>query len=154
MFNLGTFKDLISVVDLVSKSISSWVKRARGRKRKLLLELQCNVELIFSYGRYDLPIDDVIANLQTAQVEAALESDYNLNLLKKGEVTKRTAGKEPHYQQYVGWTTERLFTNLYVKIKDLQTIIKIDPHNENIRKRVRLINILKQMLLLTKHINA
>jgi hypothetical protein len=41
-----------------------------------------------------------------------------------------------------------------VKTQDLQTIVKMDPQNERIRKGVRLINILKLMLLLMKHINA
>jgi hypothetical protein len=54
----------------------------------------------------------------------------------------------------VGWSTERLFSNIYVKIKDLQTIVRMDPENKKIRKGVRLINILKLMLLLMKHINA
>jgi hypothetical protein len=154
MFDLGTFKNLISIVDLILKTIRSWVKGTTGWKQKLLVELQRNVELIFSYGRYNLPIDKVIANLQTMQIEAALESDFDLNSLKKGAVTEHTAGKEPQYQQYVKWTTERLFSNIYVKIKDLQTIVEIDPHNESIRKRVRLINILKLTLLLLKHINS
>lgn len=74
--------------------------------------------------------------------------------MKKGKVTEDVAGDQPQYQQYVDWSTERLFSNIYVKIKDLQTIVRMDPENEKIRKRVRLINILKLMLLLMKHINA
>lgn len=154
MLNLGTFSQLLSIVDSVSETVNSWVKGTRGRRRKLLLELQSNLELIFSYGRFDLPIDDVIAKLQTKNMEAALESGFNFNTLKKGKVTQRVAGKEPQYRQYAGWTTERLFSNVYVKIKDLQTIVEMDPHNEKIRKRVRLINILKLILLLMKHINS
>ena len=87
-------------------------------------------------------------------MEAALESGYNFDKLKKGPVTEQVAGEEPQYQQYTGWTTEDLFSNIYVKIKDLQTIIKMDPYNEKIRKRVRLINSLKLMLLLIKHISS
>lgn len=154
MFDLGTFKQLISIVDLVLNAVNLWVRGARGHKRKILLELQRNIKLIFSYGRYDLPIDEVIAGLQTTNMEAALESDYNFDKLKRGPVTEQVAGEEPQYQQYIGWTTEGLFSNIYVKITDLQTIIKMDPHNEKIRKRVRLINILKLMLLLMKHINS
>jgi hypothetical protein len=69
-------------------------------------------------------------------------------------VTEGVTGKQPQYRQYVGWTTERLFSNIFVKIQDLQTIVRIDPRNERIRKGVRLVNILKLMLLLMKHINA
>jgi len=154
MFNLGTFAQLISAVNSVLKTVNSWVGKAEGDRQKLLLELESNIELIFSYGRYDLPVDDIIARLKTASIKAALEgSSFNLNAWKKGKITKRVAGKEPLYQRYVGWTTQRLLSNIYVKINDLQTIVEMTPH-KRIRKRVRLINILKLMLLFIKHISS
>jgi hypothetical protein len=143
----------MSIVDSILRTINGWVRGSRGWRRKLQLELLGNIELIFSYVKYDLPANDVIANLQTARMKAALESGFSFRSLKKGGVTKRVAGEEPQYQQYVGWTTERLFSNIYLKIQDLQTIVEIDPENERIRKGVRLTNILKLMLLLMKHIN-
>lgn len=154
MFSLGTLKDLISSVDSVLETVNGWVRGTRGWKRKLQLELLSNIELIFSYLRYDLPVDHVIANLQIENVKSALESGFNFKSLKKGKVTEDVAGDQAQYQQYVGWSTERLFSNIYVKIKDLQTIVGMDPENEKIRKGVRLVNILKLMLLLMKHINA
>jgi hypothetical protein len=154
MFNLGTLSHLMSIVDSILETINAWVKGAKGWRRKLQLELLSNIELIFSYVKYDLPVDDVIANLQTARMKAALESGFNFNSLKKGRVRESVAGDQPQYQQYVGWRTEQLFSNITVKIQDLQTIVKIDPENKKIRKGVRLINILKLMLLLVKHINA
>jgi hypothetical protein len=138
----------------VLETINAWVRGTRGWRRRLQLELLSNIELIFSYIRYDLPVDDVIANLQTENMKAALESGFNFNSLKKGKVREAVAGDQPQYQQYVGWSTEKLFSNIYVKIKDLQTIVRMDPHNERIRKGVRLVNVLKLMLLLMKHINA
>ncbi|MGD8968535.1 MAG: hypothetical protein PVI07_13580 [Anaerolineae bacterium] len=154
MFNLGTLSYLMSIVDSVLETINAWVKGTKGWKRKLQLELLSNIELIFSYVRYDLPVDDVIANLRTAHMQAALESGFNFKSLKRGGVTESVTGRQPQYQQYVGWSTERLFSNITVKIQDLQTIVKMDPRNKRIRKGVRLINILKLMLLLMKHINA
>jgi hypothetical protein len=154
VFNLGTLSHLISIVDSVLETINGWVRGTKGWRRKLQLELQSNIELIFSYVRYDLPVDDVIANLRTAHIKTTLESGFNFNTLKRGRVTESVTGKQPQYQQYVGWTTERLFSNILVKIEDLQTIVKMDPQNERIRKGVRLINILKLMLLIMKHINA
>jgi len=153
MFTLGTLKDLISSVDSILETINGWVRGSRGWKRKLQLELLSNIELIFSYLKYDLPVDDVIANLQTEHMKNALESGFNFRSLKKGKITEDVAGDQAQYQQYVGWSTERLFENICVKIGDLQTIVRIDPNNRKIRKRVRLINILKLMLLLMKHIH-
>ncbi len=154
MFSLGTLSQLVSSVDSVLETINAWVRGTRGWKRRLQLELLSNIELVFSYAKYDLPVDDVIANLQTENMKAALESGFNFNSLKRGKLKGDVAGDQPQYQQYVGWSTERLFSNIYVKIKDLQTIVRMDPDNEKIRKGVRLTNILKLMLLLMKHINA
>jgi len=154
LFSLGSLSHLISIVDSVLATVNAWVKGSRGWKRRLQLELLSNVELIFSYVRYDLPVDDVIANLQTGSMKAALESGFNFDALRRARVSADVAGDQPQYQQYVGWSTERLFSNIYVKIQDLQTIVAMDPDNERIRKGVRLINILKLMLLLLKHINA
>lgn len=154
MFSLGTLSQLVSSVDSVLETINAWVRGTRGWRRRLQLELLSNIELVFSYAKYDLPVDDVIANLQTENMKAALESGFNFNSLKRGKLKGDVAGDQPQYQQYVGWSTERLFSNIYVKIKDLQTIVRMDPDNEKIRKGVRLTNILKLMLLLMKHINA
>jgi len=154
MFGLGTVKDLLSSIDSVLEAMNAWVKGTRGWRRKLQLELLSNVELIFSYLKYDLPVDNVIANLQTVNMKDGLESGFNFNSLKRGKVAGDIAGDEPQYQPYVGWSTEKLFSNICVKIQDLQTIVRMDPENERIRKSVRLINILKLMLLLMKHINS
>jgi len=154
MFSLGTIQDLLSSIDAIRAAIHSWVKGTRGWKRKLQLELQVNIELIFSYLECGLPVNEVVAGLHTAHMKNALESGFNFNKLKKGEVADDVAGDQPQYQQYIGWSTERLFSNIYVKIADLQTIIGMDPDNERIRPGVRLINILKLMLLLMKHLNS
>jgi hypothetical protein len=154
MFNLGTLSDLLAIVDSVLETTNAWVRGSKGWRRKLQLELLSNIELIFSYVKYDLPVDDVIANLQTRNMRSALESGFNFSSLKRGTVTDRVAGDQPQYQRYVGWSTEKLLSNIYVKIRDLQTIVKMDPNNERIRKGVRLVNVLKLMLLLMKHINA
>ena len=69
-------------------------------------------------------------------------------------VSADVAGDQLQYQQYIGWSAERLLSRIYVKTQDLQTVVASDPDNQRIRKGVRLINVLKLMLLLTKHINA
>jgi hypothetical protein len=154
MFDLGTFTDLIKMVDSVLDTIRSWVQESTGTKRMLLLELESNIELILSYGRSDLPINSVIAKLETKEMEEALKSGFDVNSLKRTKVSPEVAGEQSQYKRYVGWTTEKLFSNIVVKIRDLKTTVEMDPENVKIRKRVRLINILKLMLLLTKHINS
>ncbi len=154
MFDLGTFADLVKMIDSVLGTVRSLVQKSTGTKRMLLLELESNIELIFSYGRSDLPIDSVIAKLETKEMEEALKSGFDVNSLKRSKISQETVGDQSQYKQYVGWTTEKLFSNIIVKMRDLKTTVEMDPDNVKIRKRVRLINILKLTLLLIKHINS
>ena len=69
-------------------------------------------------------------------------------------MSQEIVGDQSQYKRYVGWTTEKLLSNIVVKIRGLKTTVEMDPDNVKIRKRVRLINILKLTLLLIKHINS
>ena len=113
-----------------------------------------NIGLIGLYTEGNSPLDSVIAKLETKHLEATLESNFGFNSLKKGKVRKSTTGDVPQHKKYVGWTTERLFSSIYLKVKKLQTIVEIDPYNERYRKSVRLLNIRKLMILLLKHIKS
>lgn len=154
MVEPGTILTGISTTASVLKILDSLIKRTRGRKRALLIELRSNIQLIDLYTEGDLPIDKVVARLETSHIRTALESNFNFNSLKRGKLKRSTTGNVPQFRRYAGWTTERLFSNIYLKIKGLQTIIEIDPDNERFRKSVRLINIRKLMLLLLKHIQS
>ena len=154
MVEVGIILTAISTTASVLETIDSLIKGTRGRKRALLLELRRNIGLIGLYTEGNSPIDSVITKLETKHLEAALESNFSFNSLKKGKVRKSTTGDVPQYRKYVGWTTERLFSSIYLKIKELQTIVEIDPYNERYRKSVRLLNIRKLMILLLKHIKS
>jgi hypothetical protein len=147
MAEAGAILTIISTTASVLPTLDRLIKGTRGRKRALLLELRSDIQLIGLYTEGDSPIDKVIAKLEIEKMEAALESDFNFRSLKKS-----TVGDVPQQRPYVGWTTEELFSSIYLKIKQLQTIVEIDPDNEQFRKSVRLINIRKLMILLLKHI--
>ena len=149
-----TFLTAVSTTKSVLEALSPLVKEAKGKKRSLLLELQHNVNVIGLYTEGNSPIDKVVARLQTRHVEAALDSGFDFNLVKKGKIKKRITDGVLQYERYVGWTTEQLFSGIYLRIKELQTIVEIDPHNEQYRKDVRLLNIRKLMILLLKHIRS
>ena len=154
MVEPGIILTAVSTTASVLKTLDSLIKRARGRKRSLLLELRRNVGLIGLYTEGESPIDSVIAKLETKHLEAALESNFNFNSLKAGKVKKSTARGIPQYKRYVGWTTEQLFSSIYLRIKELQTIVEIDTYNKRYRKSVRLLNIHRLMILLLKHIRS
>ena len=68
-------------------------------------------------------------------------------------MTRKETGGVAFYQAYIGWTTEQLFENIYLKIVELKDIAKMDSDNPNIRKKVRLLNVLKMIKLLLVHIS-
>jgi hypothetical protein len=152
MVEAGAILTIISTTASVLPTLDRLIKGTRGRKRALLLELRNDIQLIGLYTESDSPIDKVIARLEIKHMEAALESDFNFGSLKKGKLRESTVGDVVQHRPYVGWTTEQLFSSIYLKIKQLQTIVEIDPDNKRFRKSVRLINIRKLMILLLKHI--
>jgi hypothetical protein len=151
---LGITLTAVSTTASVIKTIDSLIRGTRGRKRALLLELRHNIGVINLYIEGDSPIDSVIAKIEIEQLKAALESNFDFGSLKRSKVRKRTAGKTPLYQRYIGWTTEKLYSSIYLRIKELKTIVEIDTYNKQYRKSVRLLNIRKLMILLLKHIGS
>lgn len=144
----------VSTAAAVVQTLHALIKSSRGRKRMLLLELQHNLGVIDMYVTGRSPLNSVIGKLDIQYLKAALESDFDFNKLKRGRVNKRAAGDVAQYKGYVGWTTERLFSSIYLKISLLQQIIAIDPHSSQYRPSVRLLNIRKLIVLLIRHIGT
>ncbi len=150
----GTVLRGASATAAVIDTLRALVKGTRGTKRVLLLELEHNIRLILLYARGGAPIDKIIKKLEVARCQAALESDFSFKSVKRGRVSKATAADAAQLQPYVGWTTERLFASVYLKVRELQTIVEIDSGNAHFRKSVRLLNVLKLMLLLLRHLRS
>ena len=123
-------------------------------KRALLLELQSNIQLILLYREGEVPIDRLIRKLDVSRCKAALESNFNFASLKRGRVSGALTQGVAQFRPYVGWTTEQLFSNIYLKITELQSIVDMDSNDRQLRKGVRLLNALKLMLLLLKHLKS
>ncbi len=146
---IGAISPTVEVIRL----LADLLKGQRGTKRKLLLELQRNLELISLHTEGETPIEKVIPKLQTREFEQALNQNYNFANLQKGKIGEKVI-ETPFERQYLGWTTEALISNIFLKIKTLQDILEIDPQNQEYRKSVRLINIRKMIILLLKHIGT
>jgi hypothetical protein len=106
------------------------------------------------YREGQVPIDKLIRKLDVSHCKAALESNFNFASLKRGRVSETLARGVGQFQPYVGWTTEQLFSNIYLKITELQSIVDMDNDGKQFRKGVRLLNVLKLMLLLLKHLKS
>jgi hypothetical protein len=146
---LTIFTNLTRTIELINDLIT----RNQGKKERLLIEMEQNVSTIKLYVESGTPIDDVINNLRTEKLKEALESGFKFKRFNSAKVTRETTGDLPYYNQYIGWSTKKLFKNIYLKIAHLQDIVRIDSTNPNIRKSVRLINILKMIKLLLVHIS-
>lgn len=146
---VSIFSNTAQVIEALDRTI----RKSRGRKRKLLIELLTNIEMIDLYTEGEAPIIEVIKRLESRSFEEAIESNFNFKSFKAGKI-KENLIETPQHKSYLGWSTERLFTHIYVKIKTLKTLVDIDPQNEKYRKSVRLINLRKLMILLLKHVSS
>jgi hypothetical protein len=150
------FSGLMSLTPGIN-AINAMIKQSRGQRRELLRELQNNINQISVYiesGEEPERIDRVIAALQVSCYEAASKAGFDFNSLKKDRVASSLTKDIPQFKAYSGFTTEQLFDKLYTWIHRLKIIVKDYPSSPKFRKRVRLINVWKLMLLLVKHINA
>ena len=150
------FSGLMSLAPGIN-AINALIKQSRGQRRELLRELQNNINEISVYiesGAGEQGIDKLIASLQVGCYEAASKSGFDFNSLKRGRLAAALLRQLPQFKAYGGFTTEQLFDKLYSSIYRLKIIARDYPANPGFRKRVRLINIWKLLLLVVKHINS
>lgn len=138
----------------VGSMIGSALKSAKGHKRKLLIELRDNIELVNLWRQKEFPIDKVILKLERAHYNAAVADNFSLNSIKSRRLKATTTKGVPQFQKYVGWSTEALLDNVYRKIKTLNHIVEMDPDSTKINKKARLSNLYKLMILLVHHIDS
>ena len=138
----------------VGSMIRSALKSAKGHKRKLLIELRDNIELVNLWRQKEFPIDKVILKLERAHYNAAVADNFSLNSIKSRSLKATTTKGVPQFQKYVGWSTEALLDNVYRKIKTLNHIVEMDPDSAKIDKKARLSNLYKLMILLVHHIDS
>jgi hypothetical protein len=147
---LSLFQNAADAIELVIHL----VRGNRGIKRQVLLEMQQNLATIQLYLENDLPIDKVIADLSVEKLKNGFDSGFSFNSFKRENIAAEATAQIPFFEKYIGWTTEQLFENIYLKISELKQLVRLDPDNPNLRKSVRLINIFKLIKLLLIHIKA
>jgi len=151
---LAAFFTGLSSAASAAKTIQSLIKNTRGVKRALLLELQKNLNLLYLFLGDESKISTIVNKLDVRIYEEAVKTNFDFNDIKKGKLSPRITDNIKQFQPYVGWTTEQLFENIYLKIHQLKSIDEIDPNNSKFRVSVRLKNLHKMMLLLIKHVKS
>ena len=151
---LAAFFSGLTSAASAAKTIQSLLKNSRGVKRALLLELQKNLNLLYLFLGDESKLITIVNKLDVRVYEEAVKSDFDFKDIKKTKLSPRLVADVKQLQPYVGWSTEQLFENIYLKIHQLKSIIEIDPHNSKFRINVRLKNLHKMMLLLVKHVQS
>jgi hypothetical protein len=154
MIDPATVLSSLSNVTNVLNTIGTLLKGSRGTQRSLLLELESNIRLAQIGKKGMVSAEKLVQRLETRAIHKAMESGFNFRSLKSGKVKKSVAGESLQLQRYVGFSTEKLFTNIYLKIRELQNIVALDPGSDHFRVNVRLKNVFRLMLLLVRHIKS
>lgn len=150
--DFGTLFKSILTTEAVGTTVHSLIRNSMGHKRTVLLELQENMDLLLLARGGELPLHRAIEKLERKYYIAAVESGFNLNSIKGGGLKERTTKQIPQFRKYTGWSTERLFENVYRKVKQLKDIAEIDSEKKKVNIRARAGNLLKMMALLLNHI--
>jgi len=144
----------VTTTEKVAKTVDSIVKNTRGHKRALLRELQENIHLLLLARNHGFSAEKVIPKLDRKNYLAAADAGFNFKLIKRPSLNAKTTRGVPQFQRYIGWSTERLFENIYLKIKQLQDLVELEGNNPTVNKGVRLNNLLRLMILLLEHIRS
>ncbi len=126
-------------------------KRSKGRGKVVLYELEKNFNRILLWKRNGVDINVIIGELSTEKWEA-VHDKFESSDIKLKKITKSSVKGNAFDARYIGWDSERLIRNIYVKIESLKDVVRLDPKNERVRKSVRLENILRLIRLLTRHV--
>jgi hypothetical protein len=147
---------ILSAIGLVppfAEMINKQAESTKGLERGLILEMKTNAELVQLHRDGEVSADEVIKQLEVDKLEKALDSDFKFTTIKRGKVKAESTAGIAFFEKYIGWTTEELFENLFLKIEVLKKHLDMAPDSFRIRKDVRLINILKMIKLIIIHID-
>jgi hypothetical protein len=136
------------------KSINAVLKNSKGHKRAVLRELQENLNLLLLARNNQLPPDKVISKLERKNYLAAADAGFNFKSIKRPSLKEKTTRDVPQFRKYIGWSTERLLENIYLKVKQLQDIVDIQETVKKLSINARLENLTRLMILFLQHIKS
>jgi hypothetical protein len=142
-----------SIAKLLSE-LRPALKRSRGMKRALLLELQLNLQTLRLYLDGSIHAEDAVRKLETRTLQKALESGYDFSSIKKGRVTPGSLAGNRRAYHLVGWTTEQVLRHLFLKIHELEVAVSSPRRSPPVRKRARLLTVAGLLLAIHRHLGS
>ena len=135
-------------------TLSALIKRSKGSRRAVLLEVRENLALLHESLTHDLSADATVRRLEDRVFRSLWGSNFSFAALQRRRVSPASAAGFASLERYVGWRTERLFETLFGRISHLKKIVEIgyDPARVLIRRRLR--NLFLLHLLLVRHLES
>jgi len=144
----------LTTTEKMAQSVNTILKNAKGHKRAVLRELKENLNLLLLAKKNQLPSDKVISKLERKNYLAASDAGFNFKSIKRSSLKQKTTRDVPQFKKYIGWSTERLLENIYLKVKQLKDIIDMQVVSKNLDLNTRLENLTRLMILLLQHIKS
>ncbi len=152
--DFGSAFQALTTTEKVAKTVDSIVRNTRGHKRAVLRELQENIQLLLLVRIREYAPEQVIPRLERKNYLTAADSGFNFKQLKRSAVKGKTTRDVAQFRKYVGWSTEKLLENIYIKVKQLQDMMEMGTAGKNVDFRLRTLYLLRQMILLLHHIRS
>ena len=152
--DFGSAFQALTTTEKIARTVDSIVKNSRGHKRAVLRELQENISLLLLVRTGQFPAHKVIPRLERKQYLAAADGGFNFRQIKRPSLREKTIRQVPQFKKYVGWSTERMLENIYIKVKQLQTIVEMERGRKNVNLELRTKYLLRLMILLLSHIQS
>jgi len=138
-----------------ARAIEGLLRKKKGDARLLLEEVKQNLHLCWMVIEYGTDPMKVVPELATEEYDRLLAEGFDFNRICR---RKRIRGDErlaeSDLSSFIGKETADLIESIYDRVKELKRQYKVDPHNPKINWRRRIINLLKRMLLLMRHVRG
>lgn len=144
----------LMTTEKMAKSVNAILKNTKGHKRAVLRELRENLNLLLLARKNQLLSDKVISKLERKNYLAASDAGFNFKLIKRSSLKEKTTRDVPQFKKYIGWSTERLLENIYLKVKQLQDIIEMQVTFKSLNLNTRLENLTRLMILFLQHLKS
>lgn len=152
--DFGSAFQALTTTEKVAKTVDSIVRNTRGHKRAVLRELQENIQLLLLVRNKEFAPEKVIPRLERKNYLSAADAGFNFKQIKRSVLKDKTIRDVPQFRKYVGWTTERLLENIYIKVKQLQNIVEMSSDQNKVNLELRSKYLLRLMILLLHHIRS
>jgi len=142
----------LTTTEKMVKTVDSVIKNTKGHKRAILRELKENLNLLLLVRNEHFFAGKVIPKLQSKNYLVASDAGFNFKLIKRSPLQERTTRGVPQFKRYINWSTEKLFENIYLKIKQLQNMVELGSDSPQVDLNMRVENLTRLMILLLNHI--